>query len=289
MFKTTKKLAIASAVAMLFAGSAHAINFDDLASTITSTVVTGPSITTTTNYATILPTDAFGAITSGLNTLLNSVTPAVTVVGGAINTGIVNGAIDISGTNVSVGALIGNVSATATAITSDAYAIAGAKLGTTVIGAMNSSTVDIMGKTTNLTNGVTTSLNVASLSSAGGTVAMTGHTVATGLSGLVGSVTGGKVLDAGATTQLDLAGLTSSVTNNATSLTNELQNMNVFNGAINVAALDAGIKISAIVDPNAWFLNPQSGIVNLSNIAMATTAIGAMNSSITKLGVSLTK
>lgn len=291
MFKTTKKLAIASAVALLFAGSAHAINFDDLASTITSTVTaSSPTVTTTVTASGVLPVDTFTSITTGLASLLNlSTAPVVSVIGGAINTGIVNGAIDISGTNVSVGALIGNVSATATAITSDAYAIAGAKLGTTVIGAMNSSTVDLMGKTTNLTNGVTTSLNVASLSSAGGTVAMTGHTVATGLSGLVGSVTGGKVLDAGATTQLDLAGLTSSVTNNATSLTNELQSMNVFNGAINVAALDAGIKISAIVDPNAWFLNPQSGIVNLSNIAMATTAIGAMNSSITKLGVSLTK
>jgi predicted hotdog family 3-hydroxylacyl-ACP dehydratase len=71
------------------------------------------------------------------------------------------------------------------------------------------------------------------------------------------------------------------------SMVDELQPMNVFNSAINVATLDAGIKIAATVDPGAWFLNPQSGIVNLSNIEMATTAIGAMNSSITRLGKNL--
>ena len=83
--------------------------------------------------------------------------------------------------------------------------------------------------------------------------------------------------------------LTSETTNHLTNKVNELQKMNVFNTAINVASLDAGIRIAAGVDANAWFLNPQTGVVNLSNIAMTTTAIGAMNSSITRLGANLAK
>jgi hypothetical protein len=281
-----KKLAIASAAAMMFVGSAHAINFDDLAANIASTVVI-PAGSTTTTYTSILPTDTFTTIEAGLTNLLNTATPVVTAISGAINTGIVNGAIDISGTNVSLGAVQANVTAVATALSSEAYAIAGAKLGTTVIGAMNSATVDLMGKTTNLTAGITTSLGVATLA-ADGSVSMSGPTITAPTSALLGSLGAGAILDS-TSASLSLAGLTSSTTQNATSLTNELQAMNVFNGAINVAALDAGIKIAAAVDTGAWFLNPQTGIVNLSNIAMATTAIGAMNSSITKLGVSLTK
>jgi hypothetical protein len=289
-----KKLAIASAAALMFVGSAHAINFDNIVSTITTvtpTTVEVPGFTTTTNtYALPATTETVASLTAALGTnLLKTTTPVASVIGGAINTGIINGAIDISGTNVSLGALNANVSATASALTSDAYAIAGAKLSTTVIGAMNSSTVDVMGKSTNLTNSLATSLNVASLDSSGGTVAMVGDTLGASVSGLLGTVTGGAVLTAGTTTSLSLDGLTSSTTANATSLVTELQAMNVFNGAINVAALDAGIKIAANVDSGAWFLNPQTGIVNLSNISMATTAIGAMNSSITKLGVSLAK
>jgi hypothetical protein len=281
-----KKLAIASAVALMYVSSAHAINFDDLAVNIASTVVI-PAGTTTTTYTSILPTDTFTTIEAGLTNLLASATPVVTVIGGAINTGIVNGAIDISGTNVSLGAVQANVSAVATAISSEAYAIAGAKLGTTVIGAMNSSTVDLMGKTTNLTAGITTALGVATLA-ADGSVSMSGPSIGVPTPALLGALGAGAILDS-TSASLSLAGLTSSTTQNATSLTNELQSMNVFNGAINVAALDAGIKIAAAVDTGAWFLNPQTGIVNLSNIAMTTTAIGAMNSSITKLGVSLTK
>ncbi len=293
-----KKLAIASAAALMFVGSAHAINFDQLATDITSATAS-----TTSLAMDIKPVDTIENVTTALGKLLVSTTPTVTVVGGAMNTGLINGAIDISGTNVSVGALIGNVSATANAITSDAYAIAGAKLSTTVIGAMNSSTIDLAAKTTTQTANALATLNVATLANQGGAVSLTTPTLVAAIpttffgldtipnGGFFGGATASSDILKGSTdsTQLSLAGLVSNTSNNLTNTVTELQNMNVFNGAVNVAALDAGIKIAANVDTNAWFLNPQTGIVNLSNISMATTAIGAMNSSITKLGVSLAK
>ena len=294
MNKTTKKLAIASAVGMMFVGSAHAINFDNIASEIITT--TSGVVTTDFTYAVPSIADTFTSISLGLGSLLATTSTAVSVIGGSINTGVVNGAIDISGTNVSVGAMIGTVSATASAITSDAYAIAGAKLGTTVIGAMNSSTVDVAAKTTDQTAKALATLNVATLANQGGSVGLTTPSILAALPSVTGigflgtAVTPAGLLSASTeSTQLSLAGLVSNTSFDVTNKVSELQNMNVFNGAVNVATLDAGIKIAATVDSNAWFLNPQTGVVNLSNIAMATTAIGAMNSSITKLGVSLAK
>lgn len=273
MFKTTKKLAIASAVAMMFAGSAHAITFDDL----------------------VVPTaDTFSSVASSVGSLLATSTPDVTALSGAINTGIVNGAIDISGTNVSFGSVAANVTAAATAVgttaSSEAYAIAGAKLSTTVIGAMNSATVDLMGKVTDQTDSVKVQLGIGSLAAASGagSVNVSTPAVAAGSLGLGGGLAAGNILTSSGT-DLSLANLTSETTNHLTNKVNELQKMNVFNTAINVASLDAGIRIAAGVDANAWFLNPQTGVVNLSNIAMTTTAIGAMNSSITRLGANLAK
>ncbi|MDO8719349.1 MAG: hypothetical protein Q7K20_10265 [Polaromonas sp.] len=287
MFKTTKKLAVASAVAMMFAGSAHAINFDDLITSVDSTVA---GITTVTYTGVPVTTDSFLNVTTGLAALTAGTTaPVISVVGGAINTAVINGAIDISGANVSFGSVAANVAATATAVgttaSSEAYAIAGAKLSTTVIGAMNSSTLDVMGSTTTLSDKLATQLGVSTLASSGGTTTMA--TPAYTGAGLLGSLATANILSSG--TDINLAGLTSSTDLTSTSLVNELQAMRVFNGAVNVASLDAGIKIAANVDTNAWFLNPQTGVVNLSNIAMTTTAIGAMNSSITRLGANLAK
>lgn len=290
MFKTTKKLAIASAVAMMFAGSAHAINFDDLAVRVDSTV---SGITTTTFTGVPVTTDSFANVATSLTGLLNVNTPDVSVISGSINTAAINGAIDISGTNVSFGSLAANVAATATAVgttaSSEAYAIAGAKLGTTVIGAMNSSTLDIMAKTSDLGSSATSGLDVASLSGNGGN---SFGTPAAGVSGVATALGASVAATTGALTSsgdVSLAGFSSLNMNEMTSKVTELQAMNVFNGAVNVASLDAGIKIAGNVDAGAWFLNPQTGVVNLSNIAMTTTAIGAMNSSITRLGANLAK
>jgi len=273
MIKTTKKLAMVSAVALMFAGSAHAINFDDLAAT---------------------QTDNFAAVTTGLNTLLGTATPDVTALSGAINTAVVNGAIDISGTNVALSSMAANVSATATAVgtsaSSEAFAIAGAKLSTTVIGAMNSATVDVATRILDQTESTAAKLGVGSLAASGGTALDLGTPSVTPATGGIGAVLGvGGVLSSTGDIQLNLSGLTSETTNSVTNKLTDLQAMNVFNTAINVANLDAGIKVAAAVDPNAWFLNPQTGVVNLSNIAMTTTAIGAMNSSITRLGANLAK
>ena len=225
--------------------------------------------------------------------------PEIGVISGAINLARINGAIDISGTNVALSSMANNVSATATAVgstsTAEAYAIAGAKLATTVIGAMNSATVDLAGRTSEATSNLGNSFGVNSLAaqdssslSLGVGDLAGGLPTAGGLATITASLGSATLFDVSGGS-FDLAGLTNNATSALTAKVTDLQNIGVFNAAINVAALDAGIKVAAAVDTGAWFLNPQTGVVNLSNISMATTAIGAMNSSITKLGTTLAK
>ena len=264
----SKKLAIASAMALMFAGAAHAVDISAVDATQDSVL-------------------ALTGLTGVLGTTVD-----VTALSGAINTAVVNGAIDISGINVSLSSMASNVSATANVSTgstnAEAYAIAGAKLSTTVIGAMNSATVDVMAKVTEQSDKTQSSLGVGGLASQGGDIAITGNNFGAGQLGL--DTTGAAALAAtGTALQMDLSNLTNTTLTDASNKVSELQSMNVFNTAINTATLDAGIKIAAAVDTNAWFLNPQTGVVNLSNIAMTTTAIGAMNSSITRLGANLAK
>jgi hypothetical protein len=241
----------------------------------------------TSAYAQVTPLEVeLGALLTSIGTSAGSTDgPDIAAISGAVNTAALNGSIDISGANVSLSSMAADVSAKAEAIgensTATAYAIAGAKLSTTVIGAMNSATVDVMAKTTDLTASVNTTLGVGMLAADSG-VTMVGQDVA-GAGTLTGSLTGNQLLNA--TGSINLENLASSVSLTGSSMVEELQAMNVFNTAINVAALDASIVITAAVDPNAWFLNPQTGVVNLSNIEMSTTNIGAMNSSLTRLGV----
>lgn len=255
-----KKLVIASAVALMGMGSAYAQStpLEDELGTLLSSIIT-PG-------------------TAG---------PELGVLSGSINTGALLGNIDISGTNVGLSSMATDVSAKAEAIgtnsTASAYAIAGAKLGTTVIGSMNSATVDVMAKVTEQTEATTSSLGIGSLAVQGGEPTVTTQSFGDGTLGL--ATTGSDILAITTASQSNLGDLTSSTSTDAMNKVHELQNMNVFNAAINVADLDASIVITATVDPNAWFLNPQTGVVNLSNIEMSTTNIGAMNSSLTRLGV----
>lgn len=198
----------------------------------------------------------------------------ITALAGAVNLAAINGGINITGTNVSLSGLA-NIGATATT-----------GLSTTVIGAMNSSTLDIAKMTVNLSDKTAATLNIAGLANQGAAPSITSQGFGPGQLQL--ATMGTKILDAAeGTTQFDMHGLTSSTDTLSSSMTDKLQNMNVFNMAVNMAPLVAGVNIAAVVDPNAWFLNPQTGIVNLAGLSVATTAIGAMNSSLTSLGAKL--
>ena len=160
----SKKLALASAMALMFAGAAHAVDI----SAVTATQ------------------DDVGGLSAVLAKMQTTVD--VTALSGALNTAVVNGAIDISGVNVSLSSMASNVSATANVSTgstnAEAYAIAGAKLSTTVIGAMNSATVDVMAKVTEQTDKTQSSLAVGGLASQGGEIAITGNNFGAGQLGL---------------------------------------------------------------------------------------------------------
>jgi hypothetical protein len=323
-----KKLAIASAITMMSMGAAYA---QQTPTTTTTTPETG-LMTELSNalgdlflsgrVASTVDTISTAEATLGLVTARTTTyaTPNVdiTALAGAVNLSAINGSIDISGTNVSITGVAGDVGAKAESIasttsTATSFAINGNNFSTTVIGAMNSSTLDIMGKTTALTNSASSGLDVASLASQGGSIALAtpsvtpvtpgiGSTIASvdllsgtslatinfGSDGLPGGTGEAADTTVFSNLQQDLAGLSANTMSDVTSNVDELQSMNVFNMALNAAPIVAGVKIAAVVDPNAWFLNPQTGIVNVSNLQLATTAIGAMNSSITHLGKNLT-
>ncbi len=308
-----KKLAIASAIALMGMGSAFAQSITIETPQPQIAGVFAADTTGIDNVANVT-TSVFGTLDNILATRVTDPDTGVTtttgydiaVLSGAVNLARINGAIDISGTNVSLSSLANNVSATATATatssTADAYAIAGAKLSTTVIGAMNSATVEVMGKVTDQSNSIAQKTGVGSLASQGQDITVSTSTLAAGvlpvgLDGVTNNIGNAitsaplfsSIMSEGALTagQFDMSGLSSEITASTSNKISELQNMAVFNTAVNAAALDAGIKVVASVDPTAWFLNPQTGVVNLSNVAMATTAIGAMNSGVTRLGANL--
>jgi len=297
-----KKLAIASAIALMGLGSAHAVEIitpqPQVAGVFSATTpfIDGLGGTALTDVTALMGKFTTSTTTNIADPGITTTGPEIGVLSGAVNLARINGAIDISGTNVALASLANNVTATATATattsTADAYAIAGAKLSTTVIGAMNSATVEVMGKVTEQSNsfGQKTGLGSLALQDGTATVSTTdiGRAAGAVAANLGNDLTSAKLLDTtGASAQLNLGNLTSDITSSTTTKVSELQNINVFNTAINLGALDAGIKVAANVDPNAWFLNPQTGVVNLSNVAMATTAIGAMNSGVTRLGANL--
>jgi hypothetical protein len=223
------------------------------------------------------------------STVYSAVNPVeITALAGAVNLSAINGSIDISGTNVSITGIAGKVeSSAAAATTSTALAINGNNFSTTVIGAMNSSTLDIMAKTVDVSEMTKSVLNIAGLANQGLAPSITTQSFGDGTLGL--ATVGSTILEAAVgSTQFDMTGLVSGTDTLASNMTESLQSMNVFNMALNMAPIVAGVKIAAVVDPNAWFLNPQTGVVNLSSMQIATTAIGAMNSSITHLGKNLT-
>jgi hypothetical protein len=198
----------------------------------------------------------------------------ITALAGAVNLSAINGGINITGVNVSLSGLA-NVGATATT-----------GLSTTVIGAMNSSTLDISKSLTTLSDMTKSTLDMASLAAQDG-IAPSINTQSFGPGQLDLSTVGSTILGGGNDSQFNMTGLVSGTETLASSTTDKLQNMNVFNMAVNMAPLIAGVNIAATVDTNAWFLGPQTGVVNLSGLSVATTAIGAMNSSITSLGAKL--
>jgi microcompartment protein CcmL/EutN len=223
------------------------------------------------------------------STVYSAVNPAdITAIAGAVNLSAINGSIDISGTNVSITGVAGDVGAKAEALTSaTAFAINGNNFSTTVIGAMNSSTLDIMARTADLSEMTKSTLNIAVLANQGAAPSITTQSFGPADLGL--ATTGSTILDAAAaTTQFNMEGLVSGTETLAESMTEDLQSMNVFNMALNVAPIVAGVKIAALKDDGAWFLNPQSGIVNVSNLQSATTPSGAINSSIPHLAKNLT-
>jgi len=197
----------------------------------------------------------------------------ITALAGAVNVASINGGINITGVNVTAS----GVAATATA--------AAAGLSTTVIGAMNSSTLDIPKMTVNLSDMTSSTLNIAGLANQGASPTITTQDFGAGQLGL--ATIGSTILDSTGSTQFDMTGLVSGTETLATSMTDKLQTSNVFNMAVNMAPLIASVNIAATVDSDAWFLNPQTGVVNLAGLQVATTAIGAMNSSITRLGAKL--
>lgn len=251
------------------------------------------------------PAGLLSELTSLLSTIAATVdTPDISAISGAVNFSTLNGSIDISGTSVRIMGVDGNVTARADAVgsmTSDAtaFAINGNAFFTTVMGAMNSATLDSrgnaldsMGKTVELMSTVTASLNVAKYSGDGSVTfalpAITAPTAASDVPVPLASFDAFTVLATGDANAIDMAGLSAELNATGRAKVQKLQGMSTFNMALNAAPIVGGATIAATVADQAWFLNQQTGVIELANLQVATTALGAMNSSLSHLGKNLT-
>lgn len=153
-------------------------------------------------------------------------------------------------------------------------------------------TLDSMGKTVEVVSTVTASLNVARYSGDGSVTfalpAMPAPTAASNVPVPLASFDAFTVLATGDANAIDLASLSAELNATGRAKLRELQVMSTFNMALNAAPVVGGARIAATLADQAWFLNPQTGVIELSRLQIATTALGAMNSSLSHLGTNLT-
>jgi hypothetical protein len=277
-----KKVAVASAVSMLFAfsGAANAwgVDFEDIVE------------------------DALDEADE------------ISIVAGAANLDDINASINITGSNITFSVGEPNVSASATAnavgtgvaageeaaasvgtATASATAIVGNVLSTLAVGAINSGTIEI--DAASLMDGATYTYTEVGIESVG--------SIKLGAPGFEGGDFGGvQIANIGEDTLNNtwINGEDSSTQNitinypadavnklggnfAGTFYSNDTE-IGIVNMAFNTGDIDASVNmIASVVEPD-WFLHQaQPANVSLSNISISTMAIGAINSSITRIGV----
>lgn len=238
----------------------------------------------------------------------------ISIVAGAANLDDINASINIEGSNVTFSVGEPNVSASATAnavgtglaageqaaasvgtATASATAIVGNVLSTLAVGAINSGTVEIDAAAL-MDRGTYTYTDVG-IESVGG--------IALGAPGFGNDFGGVGIALIGEDTlnSTDIYGGEDSSVQNITinypaDAVNKLggnfagtfysndTEIGIVNMAFNTGDINASVNmIASVVEPE-WFLHQaQAANVNLSNISISTMAIGAINSSITRLGV----
>jgi len=249
-----KKVAVAAAIAAMFSQTASADWFSGTNDTV---------------YGTYSAERTFERIT---HESMDEFTQVVNV--GAINNATVTGNIELTAEQIKLGSTAASsASATATSVagttgaTSDAVAkaINGNSFTTLAIGAMN--TADITAASTDIQ---AFDYKGVSLSTSGGY--------------------GDNFLASPLSYSNPIAGNSGSISGDFSGLSSTLGSLSVLSVAINSGAIDASVHMHAALDTNrdtGWFLDKTvqaAASIDLTNLAISTTAIGAMN----KTTVSLT-
>ncbi|MGV0961114.1 MAG: hypothetical protein ACOYB1_14885 [Limnohabitans sp.] len=246
-----KKVAVAAAIAAMFSQTAFADYFP------------GSDALT---YGTYSAERTFSRIVGELDDFTQVINVA------SLNSATVNGSIEFTAETIKMGAASVNATAGATAGAtgaSDAVAkaISGNSFTTLAIGAMN--TVDITAAASNIQAFDYKNVDMAGTSGIG---------------------YGENFIAAPLNFSAPIAGNSGSIAGNFSGVTSTLGELSVLSVAINSGAIDASVHMHAALDTNrdtGWFLDKTvqaAASIDLTNLAISTTAIGAMN----KTTVSLT-
>jgi len=243
-----KKVAVAAAIAAMFSQTASADWFSGTNDTV---------------YGTYSAERTFERIT---HESMDEFTQVVNV--GAINNATVTGNIELTAEQIKIGSTTASsATASATSVagttgaTSDAVAkaINGNSFTTLAIGAMNDATI------------TAASTDIQAFDYKG--VSMTGASGGYGDNYLASPLSYSN----------PIAGNSGSISGDFSGLSSTLGSLSVLSVAINSGAIDASVHMHAALDTNrdtGWFLDKTvqaAASIDLTNLAISTTAIGAMN------------
>jgi len=263
-----KKLVIAAAVSMMFAGGAYAQSYSNNENTGNDSIGANSfldeindSVISSSDFA-YIGDDADRNF--NLNIDFDSIVGSVTLAA-AVNVADIDASISLTGSNVTISAASTTADANATAVgatssaTATSNAFSGSTFTTTAIGAFSSASIEM--DASMVTN--TTSFTSTDLGFIGEDLNVTGDNFSV------------DAFDDQADGQF--AG-------NIATATSTVNGFTVANLAYNAGDIIASVSMVADYEPGNVFHAPSGGLINLTNLNITTTAIGAFNSGSIRLG-----
>jgi len=277
-----KKLAVAAAVALVMAGgvgSVFAQTVDQFESTFdfdaTDVILFGNDVDDVTAG---IRSNVIGEDSDGnnfqLNVTFDEFAVGANVMAIAANNAAINGSINLNGANITISAqdVEANATSKAEAATEStanatANAFSGSTFSTTAIGALLSATVEV--DASMITN--TASFTATDLKFTGEALTLDAGSEAASFNLGLGGISGMTAEPA------EFAG-------NIATAESRVNSINASLIAVNLAPIDASVNLTAVYQPGNVFHSPTGGMVDVTNLNITTTAVGAINSGTLRLG-----
>ena len=281
-----KKIAIAAAIAMLMAGAAQAqsnsnndnVGDNSIGDGVTNSFLGGSDFLSTLGDLSGQQLGGDGATIANIgndsdnnfqiNMSFDDVAAGILAI--ARNTGTINGEIHLDGANITISAqdVEANAMAKAEAATEStsnatSNAFSGSTFSTTAIGALMSASIEV--DASMITNSSTFDAT---------DLGFTGEDMELGTAPLFGEDYSGVAINSASSEFAgNVAGTESRVNAISVALVSE-----------NVGAIDASVHLDAVYQAGNVFHAPSGGMIDLTNLNITTTAVGAINSGSIRLG-----